>query len=279
MMETLLLQRVGNRAYHMFLADQFLVFGPIPFGVLIAGCVLAARRRRLEPADLLLLCFTLPPLLIVTVQAFVSRANANWSGAAYLPGAILAAAWMVRWRARRWLVAAVALQAAIAALFLALTLSPPLADRLGLSNSFKRTKGWSQTTRLVIDRARAEQVPGLSAIAVNNRFLYYAMRYYGRDFFASPAAPPLTAWLLEDAPQNQAETSAPLTVARGRRVLAVSYEGRRMPEMRGDFRAVSGHEIATVSLDGKHRRRIEMFVGEDFQPRPRDPLSGLPTPP
>jgi 4-amino-4-deoxy-L-arabinose transferase-like glycosyltransferase len=262
-----------------FIGDQFLVFGPIPFGVLITGCVLAVRRRRLEPADLLLLCFTLPPLLIVTGQAFVSRANANWSGAGYLPGAVLAAAWLVRWRAKRWLVAAIALQAAIAAMFLTLTLSPGLADRVGLSNSFKRTKGWSQTTALIIDRARTEQVAGLSAIAVNNRFLYYAMSYYGRDFFANPTAPRLKAWLLEDAPQNQAETSAPLTAASGKRVLGVAYEGWRRAEMMGDFRVASGHEIASVSLDRKHRRQVDMFVGEDFQPKPRNGVSGRPTPP
>ncbi|MET0271410.1 MAG: glycosyltransferase family 39 protein [Phenylobacterium sp.] len=262
-----------------FIGDQFLVFGPIPFGVLITGCVLALRRRRLEPADLLLLCFTLPPLLIVMGQAFVSRANANWSGAGYLPGAILAAAWLIRWRARWWLIAAVAIQAAIAALFLALTLSPDLADRVGLSNSFKRTKGWSQTTRLILDRARAEQFQGLSAIAVNNRFLYYSLSYYGRDFFRNPASPPLKAWLLEQTPQNQAETTAPLTAATGQRVLAVAYEGWRRAEMMGDFRAADGHEIASVGLDRRHKRRIEMFIGEGFDPKPRDPVSGLPTPP
>ncbi|HEV7384618.1 MAG TPA: glycosyltransferase family 39 protein, partial [Phenylobacterium sp.] len=67
-----------------FLASQFAAFGPIPFAVLIVGAALLAWRRRLEPADVLLLCFTLPPVAIVAVQAFVSRAHANWSGASYL---------------------------------------------------------------------------------------------------------------------------------------------------------------------------------------------------
>ena len=38
-----------------FLAEQFAVFGPIPFAVLIVGAGLLAWRRRLEPADVLLL--------------------------------------------------------------------------------------------------------------------------------------------------------------------------------------------------------------------------------
>jgi len=257
-----------------FLAAQFGAFGPIPFGVLIAGGAIVTWRRRLTQADILLLCFTAPPLLIVTIQAFVSRANANWSGASYLPGAILVAAWLIRWRARRTLIAALAIQAVVAAVFLSCVISPKLADTLHAANSFKRAKGWSQATDLILDRAR--QDPSLTAIAVNNRFLYYAMSYYGRGRLSGPTVPPLKAWLLTPAPQNQAETTAPLTAASGGRVLGVAYEGAWRDEMMSDFGRVSGHEIASVYLDRKHKRRLDLFVGEGFQPRPRDPVSGHP---
>jgi 4-amino-4-deoxy-L-arabinose transferase-like glycosyltransferase len=260
-----------------FLLTQLLIFGPIPFGVVVGGTALMAFRRRLQPADLLLLCFVVPPLLIVSGQAFISRANANWSGASYLPGAILAAAYLARWRAKGWLIAALAIQAAAAAVFLTCALSPAAAEALGAANSFKRAKGWKTTTEMVIARVRVEEAVGLSAIAVNNRFLYYSMAYYGRDFFANPAAPPLKAWLLADVPRNQAETSAPLTPESGQRVLAVAYEGWRREEMMDDFAASGGLEIANISLDRKNRRRIEMFVGEGFAPKPRDPATGLPT--
>jgi len=260
----------------IFLASQFGVFGPIPLGVLIAGVTLAALRRRLSPADLTLLCFTLPPLLIVTAQAFISRANANWSGAGYLAGSILAAAWLLRWRARRWLIAALAMQGAVAAFFLAAVISPPLADRVGLANGLKRARGWSQTADMILNRAAVE--PGLTAIAVNNRFLFYAVSYYGRDRLG-PGAPRLASWLLMEGPRNQAETTAPLTEAIGGRVLMVSYEGWRRAEMEADFAKASGLEIGSVWLDRRHRRKVEMFVGEGFSPRPRDHVSGLPTPP
>ena len=257
-----------------FVTSQFGVFGPIPMGVLIAGLVLAWRRRTLSATDLMLACFTLPPLAIVTVQAFISRANANWSGAAYLAGVILVAAWLVRWRARRWLIAAVAIQAGVAAIFLAGVTSPGFADRLGLANGLKRARGWSQTTDVILNRAALE--PGLTAIAVNNRFLFYAISYYGRDRAGSP---PLASWLLMDGPRNQAETTAPLTPAIGRRVLMVSYEGWRRAEMQADFAETHGIEIASIGLDRRRKRKIEMFVGEGFSPRPRDLLSGRPTPP
>ena len=260
-----------------FVGNQFAVFGPIPFAVLIVGSILEWRRRKLSREDLLLLCFTLPPILIVSAQAFVSRANANWSGAGYLTGAILAAAWLIRWRARGWLLGALGVQALAAAVFLVCVVQPRAAETLGVANAFKRAKGWDQTTQAIVARARAE--PGLTAVAVNNRFLYYAIAYYGRNWLATAAAPPLTTWLLAETPQNQAETSAPLTPVDGDRVLAVAYEGWRRSEMAADFRSVSGREIVSIRLDWERRRRIEMFVGESFRPRPRDPVSGLPTPP
>lgn len=255
-----------------FLGAQFGVVGPIPFAAFLFGAGLAIARRRLAEADLMLLCFAAPPLLIVTAQAFISRANANWAAVAVLPATVLAAAWLMRWRARGWLAAAILSQAVIAAAILVLVSAPRLADQVGLANGFKRARGWAETTQVILDRAEGE--PGLTAIAVNNRFLFYALTYYGRDRLA--AAPPLASWLLADQPQNQAETVSPLDPALGRHALLVAYEGWWRPQMQADFRRTGGLELASIGLDRKHRRRIEMFIGSDFSPKPRDPATGLP---
>ena len=257
-----------------FIVSQFGVFGPIPFAVLIGGAVLLAARRRLTPADLTLVCFSIPPLLIVTLQAFISRANANWSGAGYVAGAVLAAAWLTRWRARWWLLGAVASQAVIAALFLACVINPAVSETIGAANAFKRAKGWEQTVRAITARAAAE--PGLTAVAVDDRFLFNASAYYGRAFFGAVNAPPLRMWVREAHPQNQAETTDPLTPADGARVLAASLDLVYRDEMAQDFKAVSAREIHSVMLDRKRKRRTELFLGEGFAPLPRDPVTGRP---
>lgn len=262
----------------VFLATQFAVFGPIPFAVLLAGAVALAARRRLQAPDVLLLCFTLPPILIVAAQAFVSRANANWSGAGYLAGAVLVAAWLSRWRARKLTIAALGIQAMIAAGFFAVVLDPRLADSLGQANSLKRARGWAQTAQVVERKARGEAIGGLSAIAVNNRFLYYSLAYYGRAYLGEPLAPKLTIWIRGSGAGNQAEASAPLTAANGQRVLAVAIEGWFNTEMAADFSRVLRPEIDDVWLDRKHQRTLDMFVGEDFRPQPRDPATGYPNP-
>ncbi len=247
-----------------FLVSQFGVFGPVPFAVLVGGAVVLAFRKRLEKADVLLLCLTLPPLVAIAFQAFVSRANANWAASAYVAGSVLAAAWLVRWRAKWWLVGGLGVQALIAALFLVWVADPKIADAMGASNSFKRAKGWSQTVRAIV--ARAEVEPGLTAVAVDDRFLFNTAAYYGRDFFGKPDAPPLRMWVHSAHAQNQAEAEAPLTKERGGRVLAASLDGVYRDKMAADFARTSGEEIGRVRLDRKRTRRVEMFVGEGFAP-------------
>jgi 4-amino-4-deoxy-L-arabinose transferase-like glycosyltransferase len=260
-----------------FLVSQFGVFGPIPFAVLVAGAGLMAWRRRLTSADLLLLCFTAPVFLIVTLQALISRANANWTAAGYATGVILVAAWLLRWRARGWYIAALATQGAVAALFLSFVISPDLAEQAGMANGFKRAKGWSQLTEAMTDRAMHDL--RVSAIAVDDRFMFNAAAYYGRDYFARADAAPLRMWVRTAHPQNQAEASAPLSAAEAERVLAMSLEPDFTPEMKADFARTGETEFVNVWLDGERSRRAEMFIGEDYQPRPRDPVTGLPTPP
>lgn len=263
-----------------FIGSQFGVFGPLPFGVLLGGGIVLALRRKLQPADVLLLCFALPPLLTVAGQAFVSRANANWAAAAYVAGSVLAAGWMMRWGARKWLIAGLAVQGVFAGLFLACLTNPRLADGIGLSNAFKRVRGWDQTVQAIIDRAREEQAGvGVTSVTVDDRFLFNVAAYYGRDYWGTFGAPPLRIWVHEAHPQNQAETEAPLTPEYGRRALVASLEGVYRAKIEQDFRAHSGDEIVRVRLDAKRSRRTDLFIAEGFAPVPRDPKTGLPPDP
>lgn len=261
-----------------FIGSQFGVFGPIPFAVLVGGAVLLGIRKRLQPADLLLLCFAAPALLIVTIQAFVSRANANWAAAGYVAAVILVAAWLLRWRARWWLIGALALQGLVAAVFLACVLNQGVAERLNLTNSFKRAKGWEQMTEQIAERAMREPRGSLSAVAVNDRFLFNAAAYYGRDYFGKNGEPPLAMWVRESHPQNQAESTAPLTTANGARVLAVALDEVYLNEMKRDFRVIGSTEVIGARLDRKRTRKAALFIGEELSPAPRDPVSGQPAP-
>jgi 4-amino-4-deoxy-L-arabinose transferase-like glycosyltransferase len=261
-----------------FVGSQFGVFGPVPFAVLAGGGILLAVRKRLARADVMLLCFAVPPLVTVAAQAFVSRANANWAGAAYVAGSVLAAAWLLRWGARRWLIGGLALQGVLAAVFLTWVIAPRTAEAMHMANAFKRARGWDQTVQAIIDRSRQEQAlgGGLTAVAVDDRFLYNVAAYYGRDYFGTAAAPPLTMWVHEIAPRNQAEAEAPLNAALGRRALIASLDGVYRGKIQQDFKTTSDLQIVSVRLDKKRSRRTDLFIAEGFAPVPRDPKTGLP---
>ena len=125
----------------------------------------------------------------------MARANANWAAVAYVPAALLVAAWLTRWRARLWLALAVAGEAALMLVFLAAAVVPGAANRLHLANSFKRARGWEAVDALVTGEAERLGPSTLSSIAVDDRFTFNALAYYGRNDWPAgrPAAQHLGA--------------------------------------------------------------------------------------
>lgn len=77
------------RGAALFLAEQFAVAGPLTFAAL-----LAALARRWTEGLRGLVPIAAAPLLVVTVQAIQSEANANWAVGAYVAGAVLIGAWL-----------------------------------------------------------------------------------------------------------------------------------------------------------------------------------------
>lgn len=79
-----------------FLGSQFAVFGPILFAILLW---LFLRIRPLIREDrnwALLVSFTVPVLLLITVQALLSRAHANWAATAYVAATLLVTVWLLQ---------------------------------------------------------------------------------------------------------------------------------------------------------------------------------------
>jgi 4-amino-4-deoxy-L-arabinose transferase-like glycosyltransferase len=272
---------IGARGPFGFLIGQFGVFGPIPFAVVIAGVVQAFRRRGMG-ADTLLICLAAPAFLLVLGESIIARANANWAGAGYGPCIVLAAGLLERWRATRLRAWAFGTQLVVALGFLAGVSFPGLADTVGAGNAFKRARGWRADTVAIIAAARtAQRTTPLTAIAVDDRFLFNALSYYGRDSRGAPAAAlptSLRAWIHLARAENQAEAEAPLTPQNGERVLAIGATPEYLAAFKADFQttASAAPPRITIQLDPRHDRSLDLFVGEHFAARPRDPSTGRP---
>src|SRR5690606_41760817 len=107
--------------------------------------------------DQLMLAFAVPVLLLVTVQALLSRAHANWAAVSYVSATVLVTATMLREGAWRWLKGSLALHAAI---LLGIGIATATAGSFRLpvgGDPFARTLGWraiADETATVLAEAR-----------------------------------------------------------------------------------------------------------------------------
>lgn len=154
-----------------FALAQFAVFGPILFGTLIWGWLRGGMPQRRA-----LTAFSLPVLLIVCIQALLSRAYANWAVATYFAGLLIVvplllsrALWMLR--------ASVAVNVAICLLLPILTLLAPW-PLLNGKPLLARYLGQADLSRQIIAAAEAA---GVSTVVAADRAVLADLFYTGRD--------------------------------------------------------------------------------------------------
>jgi 4-amino-4-deoxy-L-arabinose transferase-like glycosyltransferase len=187
-----------------FLGAQFGVFGPILFAAL-GWITWQAWRGRLSERERMLLAFSLPVIAVITAQAFVSRAHANWAATAYVAASVLVAARLMR-SARGWLTAAIALHVLLAC---ALGLATWQAGRFRLpfaGDPLARMLGWramAETARGALDEARQQGRP-FAAVITDDRSLTAELLYYLRP---DPTA--VLAWRNAGRPLDHYELTRP----------------------------------------------------------------------
>lgn len=153
-----------------FWGDQFAVFGPVLFGGLL---VLILRAGRQDQARKTLLIFTLPVLAIVSVQALLSGAYANWAATAYLAGSVA----VLPWLGRRWLAGSFAINGLLSVTIPVLAVfanHPALSDLPAL----KRYKGRADLSQTIIDTAISA---GTDTVVADDRGILADLFYTGRD--------------------------------------------------------------------------------------------------
>jgi hypothetical protein len=145
-----------------FILGQFAVAGVLFAGVLV--CLWQQRRTR---GVWWWAC--LVPLVLITVQAGLVRANANWAASAYVAGVMLVALRWAYWpRLAVW---------ALAVLHGAAALALPLLPLAGVYGPIKRFEGCAPFASSVATLARSQ---GVTAIATDSRRLAALLTYHLR---------------------------------------------------------------------------------------------------
>lgn len=197
-----------------FLGAQFAVVGPLVFAALLWGWA-----RPGTPALRALALLSLPPVVIVSVQAALDKAYANWALAAYFAGTVLAVG-VLSARAPRLLPLSLALNGAVSVLLPLFAVLAPWPGRGG-EPLLARYLGRAELSRQIIAAAEGQ---GLHAVVAPSRDLLADLFYTGRASglgFAAPAP--------RGRPQSYYEQTFPL----GAGAMPVLYVAETAPSCAG----------------------------------------------
>lgn len=242
-----------------FLAAQFGVFGPVLFGALLVITWRAWREGLPEP-DRLLLAFALPVVVIITMQALISRAHANWAAVSYVAASVLVTATMVRALDWRWLNGSLALHVALIAALVAAT---AFAGRFALPTGidpFARTLGWrdiADAARAEIEQARQRGAP-FGAVVADERSVTAELIYYMRN-----DTTPIKAWREGERPSDHFELTRPFAGSAGKPVLLVSLTDA--PEhILSRFASTRRLSVIDLKTSSGKARRATFFALEGY---------------
>lgn len=238
-----------------FIVGQLGVFGPVTFSLLIVALWSTPRSRHEFTIWLWLL--TLTPLLVICVQALLSRANANWAAAAYAFAPILLAHWSVQTiRRQHILKIGLGINLGLCVVPALVMTSPLLVNDLGFANSVKRQRAWPETVQAIRDRY---ETGSYEAVAVDNRLVFYDLLYYDLEEVA-----PLFMWRFEPRLNNHAELTQALPED-NRRVLLVSYYKTYEPYFERDFDRLVPLETIEIDLGGGKVRTLWLYAAQGYR--------------
>lgn len=234
-----------------FFGAQFIVFHPILMGVILVGLILGLRRTRwpyVKADDIVLICISLPVIAIGLSIGFLSKANANWAAPAFVGLSIVAAAWLLRAEARRWMLATLAVSVVVAAGLYTAALSPRFIDMIGQSNAFKLLRGWNTQGPAIV---RAAREGGFDALLAEDREDMASLLYYTRQ-----SGLPILMWTPDKAHPTDHFQMARAYAGAPDRVLFITRRDDAV-DVTGRFAASKEIEILSTRIGRKKGKDVD----------------------
>ena len=243
-----------------FLGSQFGVAGPIVFAVYLIA-LFRLWREGASSEQKLLIAFSLPVLVLISFQAIMSKAYANWAATAFPAVVLLVSELFVRRMPGVWMRLSSGIHAVVFAVVAVITAFAgpgqlPLAEK---QNPFSRMWGGPELGQSVADAAKAE---GVENVLSGSRKRSATLIYYLRD---APLA--VYAWREGEAPGDHFELTRALQERPDLQGADFIYpaNGETMPQ------EVAEH-FATVRLAGEvsehagSDKLLRIFVLEGYRP-------------
>ncbi|MDB5801006.1 MAG: glycosyl transferase family 39 [Rhodocyclales bacterium] len=247
-----------------FLLAQCMSLGPVMALAFMAALASAWGQRR-DARIQLLICFSVPLLAVVLLQAIRSEANGNWAAPAFVTATMLAVVFLSRLKLRWWLLAlTVNILLMLAAYHVKdfyRVAGKPMPARFDI---LKRAKAWDVLARQL--RPIFAEHPDV-ILLTENRTLMAHLLYELRDLHLQHAA-----WKPQAAPHDHYQLTVPLTNRElGRSAILVAPvgdgdEGSQAPATIIE-RFNSHQTLAHVSVQAgpKLRREVDVILLEGFK--------------
>ena len=235
-----------------FLGAQFATAGPLVFALMFG----ILRLKRSAPVQGLLLCFGLPPLLIIMLQAFLSEANANWAIVA-MPALTL---WLAYWlaghgkRRHRVGLAALGVNAVLAGGLILVTGAGSFGPLTPQSDPLRRLRGWET---LASDTATALALHDAKTVVADRRATAALLTWHFHDSDVEV--------FIHDAdgmPSNHYEQNRAWSPEPDRRLIVL--DGQTIaPSMRGVIwqEAAADASLSDVAISARRNRRLHFHYG------------------
>ncbi len=230
-----------------FLLSQFLVYGPVLFFMLLWITAVSIRGRA-DRRVVMLLAFSLPVLILITVQSMISRTHASWTASIAPAVSILVVAWLIERRRPILFWATVATNALATAAMLIGPALPPSAFP-AKSYPFARMTGWEDVAASVRRQLAKDDY---RALAVDGRDIAAELLYYLRD-----SKVPLFVIVTRDEPAYF-ETTIPYRKGAPEPVLFVSLR-RDSPAALAQFKSASFLGSETLPGGGARGRTLRFY--------------------
>ncbi|HEX3665867.1 MAG TPA: glycosyltransferase family 39 protein [Rhizomicrobium sp.] len=232
-----------------FLLGQFGVFGPLLMVGFVGAIWRLVRANPRPEAELILAAFSLPPLILISVQAFIAVANANWAATSFVAATPLAIAELSRWwRGRAVWVSFAVDGAAMLALWIFLVW-PGAADAVGAGNALKREEGWRKLGTIV---AQAAQAAPYTAIAADNRSVVAELLYYVRQ-----RPMPIRVWTRDLNIRDHFEMTLRLATGAARVLLVIEPPSAK--RVLATFDSARLIRSVPLPVGGSHIRAIDLY--------------------
>ena len=235
-----------------FLATQFATAGPVVFALMFG----ILRTRRDDDAGLLLFFLSVPVILVIMVQAFLSEANANWALAA-MPALVL---WLARWLSQARPVIgrlAAGINLGLCALIFGVTTAGSLGPVNPDSDPFRRLRGWQV---LAADTGAALEAHGAATVIANRRATASLLSWHFHN--QRIGGEPVTVLVIDadGRPTNHFEQNLAWQPVAGRRLVAL--DGRKTPpEMTGVIWQAGTPPLSTTTISRNRSRDLYIHKG------------------